>query len=377
MRLAIVHDFLLSYGGAERVLEHVHELWPKAPVYTLRYDAEKMHHKMDGWDIRSSNMDRMPVVGKSAHALAMPFYPYAIEQFDLSDYDVVLSLSSVFAHGVITQPETTHICYYHTPARFLWDYHFQYLKEKGWDRGVKGAAARRILHQLRQWDFLASKRPDVRLANSKTVQKRLSKFYHQDSEVIYPGIDFSRSTFHVTRRPEASGPEARSTSDYYVTISRLTAPKRIELAVEACTKLNRPLHVIGVGDQLEYLQSIAGPSVSFLGFLPDESVQHELEHCKALLWPNIDDFGLVPVEAMACGRPVVAFNQDGATETVIDGQTGVLFDNQTAEGLIAGIKRLDEIEDKLDPKKIQAHAQQFSKEAFQKKIKEVVEKAQP
>jgi len=369
MKLAIVHDFLNIYGGAERVLEHVHEIYPDAPIYTLRYDAEKMHHRMDGWDIRPSTVNKYPILKNHGHMAAMPFYASAIESFDLSEYDVVLSLSSVFAHGVITQPKTVHICYYHTPARFLWDYHFDYLAEKGWDKGLFAPAVKKFLHKLRIWDYLAAQRPDICLANAKTIQKRVRKFYRRESDVIYPGVDLSNYSAPTKNYG------LRSMDSYYLTICRLTKPKRTELAVEACTKLNRPLHVIGTGPELENLKSIAGKSVSFLGFLSDAEVVTELSNAKALLWPNIDDFGLVPVEAMASGTPVIAYNKDGATETVIHDKTGILFDNQSVEGLIDGIKQLDDIESKLKPEDIRKHAMQFSKTEFQKKIKSAVEKA--
>ncbi len=364
MKLAIVHDFLLGYGGAERVLEHVHELFPDAPVYTLRYNTERMHHRMDGWDIRTSFIEKMPILSKRGHTLAMPLYPLGMEQFDFSEYDVVLSLSSAFAHGVLTQPSTTHICYYHTPTRFLWDYHYQYLKERGWDKGIKGNVVKRFFHKLRIWDYVAAQRPDICLSNSQTVADRLTKFYQRDSEVVYPGLELDKHSV-----------SSEAPQDYYLTVSRLTPPKRLELAVEACTALKRPLHVVGTGEDLERLRSLAGPTVSFLGFLSDEQVEKEMQHCRALLWPGIDDFGLVPVEAMACGRPVVAYNLGGATETVVHGKTGVLFNDHSKEGMIAGIEAFEEIEKNLKSDDIAKHAQKFSKESFQKNIKAIIEKA--
>jgi glycosyltransferase involved in cell wall biosynthesis len=362
MKLAIVHDFLLSYGGAERVIEQVHEIYPTAPIYTLRYNAEKMHHKMDGWDIRSSFVDNIPVVKDKGHTLAMSLYPLAIESFDFKEFDIVLSFSSTFAHGIITQPKTTHICYYHTPARFLWDYHFSYLKEKGWDKGLKAPYAKKFLHKLRIWDYLAAQRPDVCFANSNTIKDRVSKFYRRESDTIYPGVEIDN--YKATKEHQ----------NYYVTVCRLTKPKRVELAVEACTKLKLPLHVIGTGEELDNLKAIAGPTITFCGFLNDQEVADKLASAKALLWPNIDDFGLVPIEAMASGTPVVAYNKGGATETVVHGKTGVLFDNQTVDGLIKGIQELDNILPSPDAKAIRAHAEQFSKIAFQKNIKAIIDK---
>jgi len=273
-----------------------------------------------------------------------------------------VSFSSAFAHGVITQPSTLHLCYYHTPTRFLWDYYFPYLKERGWDKGLKATVIQRFLHHLRQWDYIAAQRPDVCFANSKTVQKRLAKFYHRDSEVLYPGVDIAHYSV------------SKTTKDYYVTVCRLTPPKRLELAVQACTELKRELHVIGTGEDKERLQRMAGPTIKFLGFLSDDEVASELQNCRALLWPGIDDFGLVPVEAMAAGRPVVAYNKDGATETVVQGKTGILFDDHSTSGMKQAILDLEKIEDTLDPHAISTHAQQFSKEAFHKNLKNIIER---
>lgn len=363
MKIAIIHEFLLSYGGAERVLEHVHEIFPDAPVYVLRYDAEKMHHRMDGWDIRTSFVDKIPFMKNRGHSLTMNLYPLAIESFDLSKYDVVLSFSSCFTHGVITQPNTIHICYYHTSTRFLWDYHFDYLKEKGWDKGILSPYVKKFLHKLRSWDYLAAQRPDICISNAKTIQKRVKKFYRRESNVIYPGAEIENYQLGNNR------------GDYYITVCRLTKPKRTELAVLACTKLGRPLHVIGTGDEMDYLKSIAGPTIKFCGFLSDKEVANKLSNAKALLWPNIDDFGLVPIEAMASGTPVIAFNKDGATETVIHEKTGILFNEQSVDGLINGIKQLDAIESKMKPEEIRNHAMQFSKAEFQKNIKKAVNDA--
>ncbi len=363
MKLAIVHDFLLSYGGAERVLEHVHEMFPNAPVFTLRYDENRMHGRMKNWDVRSSIIEKMPIIKKRGHTMAMPFYPLAIESFDFSQFDVVLSLSSAFTHGVITQPKTKHICYYHTPTRFLWDYHFEYLKEKGWDKGIKGVAIQRFLHRLRQWDFLAAQRPDVVIANSQTVASRIKKFYRRQADVIYPGLDAEKYSV------------AKSHDDYYLTACRLTPPKKVDLAVIACTQMGRNLHVVGSGEELERLKKMAGPTIKFLGFLDDEALLKEMSYCRALIWPNVDDFGLVPVEVMACGRPVIAYNEGGATETVVDNKTGVLFDDHSVNGVRDAITRFESQESNFLPTDISKHAKMFSKTNFQNKLRDAINSA--
>ncbi len=363
MKIAFVHDFLLSYGGAERVLEQAHELFPDAPIYTLRYDSKKIHDRMTGWDIRTSVIEKIPPIKKRGHTLAMPLYPFAVEQFDLSQYEVVISFSSSFVHGVITQPNTIHINYFHTPTRFLWDYYFPYLEERGWNKGLKGTVVKRLFHQLRQWDWLAAQRPDICLSNSATVQDRVKKFYHRESQVLYPGIDLEAYQLN-----EKHG-------DYFVTLSRLTKPKKIDLAVQACTKLKLPLRVIGGGEELEYLKDIAGPTISFSGFLSDLEVAEQLKGSRALLWPGIDDFGLVPIEAMACGTPVIALAEGGATETVIDNKTGTLFTDQSVEGLIKGIKKFESVEPSLNHRAIRQQAEKFSKQIFQSKLKQLIEQA--
>lgn len=360
MKIAIVHDFLLSYGGAERVLEHVHEMFPEAPVFTLRYDEKRMHSRMKNWDMRTSIIEKMPIIKKRGHTMAMPLYPLAIESFDLSHFDVVLSLSSAFAHGALTQPSTKHICYYHTPTRFLWDYHYEYLKEKGWDKGVKGMAIQRFLHRLREWDFLAAQRPDAVIANSQTVAKRINKYYRRDAHVIYPGLDVDK--YDISPKHD----------DYYLTVCRLTPAKKIELAVLACTKMRRNLHVVGSGEELERLKTIAGPTITFLGFLDDVELRHQMAHCRALIWPNVDDFGLVPVEVMACGRPVIAYNKGGAIETVVDNKTGVLFDDQSAEGVIKAITKFEDLESHFSSSDIASHAKTFSKKRFQEQLQKVI-----
>ncbi|MFA6081986.1 MAG: glycosyltransferase [Patescibacteria group bacterium] len=361
MKLAIIHDFLMTYGGAEKVTHQVHDLFPDAPIFTLRYDPEKIGHRFDDCDVRSSFIDKHSMLNRRGHTMAMPLYPMAIESFDLSEFDTVLSFSSAFAHGVITQPGTRHISYYHTPTRFLWDYHYQYLKEKGWDKGVKGAVAQRFLHNLRQWDFLAAQRGDELYANSGTVKDRVTKFYRRDSKVIYPGVEVDKYKI------------AEKVDDYYLTICRLTPPKRVELAIQACNELKRPLHIIGSGEDKERLQQMAGPTIKFMGFMTDEEVINQVEHCRAILWPGIDDFGLVPVEGMAAGRPVVAFDKGGATETVVHNQTGILFQDQSTAGMIDGIKQLDKIESKLNPKAIKSHAEKFSLDEFNNNIRRIVE----
>lgn len=364
MKLAIVHDFIIDYGGAERVLQHVHELYPSAPIYTLRHDPDRIGHITKGWDVRSSNIDKWPSFLRKNHTFPMSFYPYAIEQFDFDQYDVVLSLSSVFAHGIITAPNTTHICYYHTPARFLWDYTHKYIEEKGWT-GAKAVVSRKVLHNLRIWDYLAGMRPDIRLVNSQNVQERVKKFYRQNSTVVYPGAEIDKYTISSSKKP----------GEYYIVICRLTPPKRVDLAIEACNKLKKPLHIVGSGDDRERLEKMSGQTIQFLGFLNDSETAKELASCRALLFPGVDDFGLVPVEAMACGKPVVALGEGGATETVIDGTTGVLFTPQSPDGVIDGINKLEKIIDKLDAKAIRKHAEKFSKLEFQRNIKRIINDA--
>lgn len=350
-RIALIHDWLNQYGGAERVLEVLHALFPNAPIYTSLYEPRVMPAAYRSWDIRTSFMQHLPLA-KRHHQPFMPLYPLAFEQFDLSGYDLVLSIKSAFCHGVITRPETAHVCYCLTPTRFLWQFHDYARRER------IGRLGRLLLplflSQARLWDRAAADRVDDFVAISRAVAARVAKIYRRPAVVIHPPIDcraFQPADEH---------------GDYYLVVSRLIPYKRIDLAIQACTALRRPLKVVGSGRDAPRLARLAGPTVEFLGRVPEAGLRALYAGCRALLFPGEEDFGLVPLEAQASGRPVIAFAAGGALDTVRDGLTGVLFREQTVEALTAAIARFETL--RLDPRVMRAHAAQFDVSVFARRL---------
>jgi len=358
MRIALVHDWLNQMGGAEQVLENLVSLFPGAPVYTSIYWAKGMPPAYREWDIRTSWMDRLPGI-KRHHQLYLPFYPLAFESLNLDEYDVVLSNKSGFCHGVITPPETLHVCYCLTPTRYVWRYHDYALRE-----GIgplARAALAPLLFRLRMWDRLAAERVDRFVAISTEVQRRIKKYYRRDSVVIYPPVDTER--FSV----------ASSHDDYYLSVGRLVPYKRVDLAVQACTQLGLPLKVGGVGRDLPRLKAMAGPTVEFLGYVPDDDLNELMARCKAFLFAGAEDFGITPVQVMAAGRPVIAYAYGGSLDTVVEGVSGTLFHEQSVESLVAALSRFEA--GRYDPQAIRQHARQFDTSVFCTKIGDVVARA--
>lgn len=359
MKIAFVHDFLLKPGGAERVLKALMDMYPDAPVYTLLYDEKKMGHIFPKERVRTSRLQKFPRFIPGMHKFLFPMMPGAVEQFDLSEFDVVLSSSSAYAHGVVTNLDTKHICYYHSPMRYAWDYTHQYLKDQnlGWFGEI---LASRLIHKVRQWDFLASDRVDVSLANSRTVQKRIQKYYRKESQIIHPPVDTER--FHAHEKHEG----------YFLMVSTLTPYKRVDLAVELFNKLGKRLVIIGDGPDRARLQRMAASNIDFFGFKPDDVVKEYLENCRAFIFPGEEDFGIAPIEAMACGKPVLAFRKGGLTETMIEGETGEFFNEQTLESMEDGLTQMLINEKTYSAKDIAEHAEQYSIKAFEKAIKSVI-----
>ena len=362
MKIAFVHDFLLRLGGAERVLKTLMEMYPEAPVYTLLYDEAKVGHVFPRERVRTSRLQKFPRFIPGMHKFLFPYMPGAVEDFDFSGYDIVLSSSSAYAHGIVTNLETTHICYYHSHMRYAWDYTHQYLRDQ--KLGLLGEMlASRMLHKVRQWDFLAADRVDIPLANSKTVQQRIRKYYHEEAEIIYPPVDTERFTPH----PKHEG--------YFLIVSTLTPYKRIDLAIDVFNKLGKRLVIIGTGNDEARLKRLASSHIDFLGFKDDDVVKEYLENCRAFIFPGEEDFGIAPVEAMACGKPVLAFRKGGLTETMIEGVTGQFFEEQTVESMEAGLTQLLINEKDYDAEAIAKHAEQFSEKAFKKAVKAVIDRA--
>ncbi|MBE3559371.1 MAG: glycosyltransferase [Ktedonobacteraceae bacterium] len=358
MKVAIVHDYLNQMGGAERVVIALHEIFPEAPVYTSIYNPDQVDAAFRAMDVRTTFMQKFPFVTKH-HQPFLPFYPFAMESLDLRAYDLVLSSSSAFAKGVITRPDALHICYCHTPMRWCWNY------EEYVEREQLGKAARSVLPfligGLRIWDQVSSMRVDHFIANSPVVAERIRKYYRREAVVIPPPVEISRFPFDPATTPQ----------DYFLIVGRLVPYKRVDLAIEACNRLRLPLVIIGGGRDLEQLQRLAGPTIRFLGRLSDAEVVHYYRHCRALLFPGNEDFGITPLEAQACGRPVIAYGAGGALASVVDGVTGIFFREQTAESLAGALSTFDERQ--FDPAAIRSHALEFDTPRFRRRILQFIE----
>ena len=359
MKLALVHDWLNQIGGAEDVLDHLVRFYPGAPVYTSIYAPELMPAHYQNWDIRSTWMDRLPGIHR-AHQRYLPLYPLAWARTDLSEYDVVLSNKSGFCHGVRAGPQTLHVCYCLAPTRYIWNLD-AYLAREDFGAPVR-LAARLVARLYRRWDYAAAQRVTHLIAISTEIQERIRRYYHRESTLIYPPV-------------EAAGrfAPAQQVDDYYLVLSRLIPYKRIDLAVQACTRLGLPLLVAGKGRDRARLESLAGPTVQFLGFVPDDDLPDLFARCKAFIFPGLEDFGIVPVQAQAAGRPVIAFKGGGALDTVIPGRTGEFFAEPTAEALMAALRSFDA--SRYDPAAIRAHALRFDSAVFERAITSFVERA--
>ncbi|MCX5751967.1 MAG: glycosyltransferase [Candidatus Saganbacteria bacterium] len=355
MKLAIIHDFLSQMGGAERVVEEFHSIYPEAPIYTSVYNKEALPSSFQKMEIHTSYMQFLPFVSRF-FKLYLPFYPSAIRSFKLNDFDVILSSSSAYAKGIRKPKGAKHFCYCHTPAKFLWMQELYFQREK------LAPLAQMFLFPLlarqKQWDYKNSQQVDYFIANSRNVAGRIKRFYSKDSVVINPPVDASL----IVPKDEEGG--------FFLVVSRLTTYKRVDLAVKAFNRLGLPLKIIGDGPDRKYLESIAKNNIEFLGFRSDQQVAGYYAACKALIFPGEEDFGIVPVEAMAAGRPVIAYGVGGATETVVPFKTGILFTNQTEESLIEAIGVFNKIS--FDKMTIRRHAEGFDRTVFKEKVRSYI-----
>lgn len=346
-KIALVHDYFIQMGGAERVAAVMHDSFPTAPVYTTVALEHRLPHELRGADIRTSAMQWLPGIEQRFRQYFM-LYPFAVEQFDLSEYDLILSSSSGYAKGVRRRRNAIHVCYCHTPMRWVWRY--QDYAERESFGGVARSVLPMFLWGLKKWDLRAAQQPDYYIANSRVVADRIKKIYGREAIVIPPPIDVDRFE------------PATYTEDYYLILSRLVPYKRIDLAIEACRKLNRRLVIIGDGPDRERLEKLAGPETEFLGRQSDTKVNLYASRCRALLFPGEEDFGMVPLEVNAAGRPVIAYRAGGAVETVVEGLTGVFFDEPNSDALIEAIEEFESRS--WNSAALRRHAEQFDRKVF-------------
>lgn len=361
MRVAIVSDWLTVYAGSERVVEQMLQVFPRAEVYAVVDFLEGKHREfLQGKGVHTSFLQNLPGARKH-YRTYLPLMPLAIEQLDLRGYDLVISSSHAVAKGVITGPDTLHVGYIHSPPRYAWDLQHQYLEEAALSKGLKSALARGLLHYLRLWDGLAGQRPDVLVANSHYIARRIQKAYRRKAAVIYPPVD--TNAFVLGQHKE----------NFYLAASRMVPYKRMDLIVEAFAQMpDKKLVVIGDGPEMPKVQAKAGPNVTLLGYQPFEVLRDHMRRAKAFVFAAEEDFGIAPVEAQACGTPVIAFGRGGATETVVAGETGVFFHEQSVESLITAIEEFEKLS--FDPLRVRRNAERFSAERFRQEFAALVER---
>lgn len=358
LRIAIVCDWLTNFAGAERVILKLHKMFPKAPIYTSIYNSKKMHG-FENANIRTSFLQKMPRA-KNKHQWYLPFYPLVFEKMDLSKYDIVISSCHSASKGIITKPETMHVSYCHSPMRYAWDNSHEYLRTYTYPWPISKFIPK-IIHKIRMWDRVAADRVDYFLTNSNYVKNRIKKYYRRDSEVIYPMIDTSE--FHI----------AKGKKDYFLAVGRFTPYKRFDLIVDAFNELPYKLKIVGTGKQEKELKSKAKKNIEFLGHVSEKQLKELYANAKALIFPQVEDFGITPLEAMASGRPVIAFKGGGALETVKHKKTGLFFDVQEVVNLKAAVEESEKIN--WDSNLIRNHAKNFDSSIFVDKITKFLEKS--
>jgi glycosyltransferase involved in cell wall biosynthesis len=377
VRTAVVHDWLVTYAGAERALEQILCLYPEADLYSLvdfipQDERTFIRDKM----VATSFLQSFPFAKKKYRSY-LPFMPLAIEQFDLSAYDLVISSSHAVAKGVLTHDRQMHVCYCYTPMRYAWDLHQQYLSEAGLDRGLKGMIARMVLHYVRMWDVSSANRVDHYIAISQYISRRIQKTYGKEAAVIYPPVDID--LFVPSTKKEG----------YYLTASRMVPYKKVKLLVESFSRMpDKKLIVIGDGPDYAKIRSVAGNNIELLGYQPSSILKEYMQKARAFVYAAEEDFGIVTVEAQACGTPVIAFGRGGSLETVnpfpMTGDstlsignkpTGLFFYEQTTEAIQDAVRRFEKAQDVFDVQDLRKNAERFGKERFKKEFKEFVDQA--
>ena len=359
-KVAIVHDFLLAFGGAERVLQSLSELYPEAPIYTLLADTGIVKKYFPKNEIRESFLSSFPGFLKRKHRLLLSFYPTAIEAFDLREFDLIISSSGAWSKGVVTRLHTRHVAYVHSPMRYAWDGNESYIRTLGFSL-LSRCLSRLVLSYLRIWDKQAAERPDVLIANSEYTKKRIGKYYRLPSEVVYPSVALIPNDLKFEKK------------DYFLMVSRLTEAKKIAVAIEAFNKLELPLRIVGTGPMRASLQKIAGKNIGFLGCQEDVDMPKLYGEARALVHVAEEDFGLAMAESLASGVPVIAYEMGGASELVQSGVNGELFFAQTPEILSDGVRRFIANEGKYDRELMKQNMMRFSKGVFQEKILGIIQ----
>jgi glycosyltransferase involved in cell wall biosynthesis len=363
MKLGFVHEWITTYAGSEKVLAAAARLYPRCPIYVLMYDPEVTRPTSLGdHPMYSTFLQHWPG-SRRYHQLYLPLMPFAVEQHDLSDLDVVVSSHHAVAKGALTRADQCHISYVHTPARYAWDLYQSHLHEANLGWGPRGVAARLGLHYLRNWDVAAANRVDHFVANSRYIARRIAKTYRRQAQVIYPPVEVDRF--------DAGQPR----DDFYLAMSRFVPYKRVDLIVDAFTRLDKPLVMIGDGPLANRIAQTAGHNVKFISRATDHEVADYMQRCRAFVFAAEEDFGITVVEAQAAGAPVIAFGKGGATETVIEEQTGLFFKQQTAASLVEAVERFEQQADSFDAQIIADHARQFSQPRFEQEFTAMVDRS--
>lgn len=365
MKIAIVHDWFVTYAGAEKVVEQILDVFPEADLFSVVDHLGENREFIKNKEVKTTFIQKLPF-SKKKYRNYLPLMPLAIEQLDLSQYDVVLSSSHAVAKGVLTGPDQLHISYVHSPIRYAWDLQHQYLRESKLDKGIKGLITKSILHKVRNWDYRTANGVDYFIGNSNFIGRRIWKVYRRESEVIYPPVDISAFTLHEQKE------------DFYLTASRMVPYKKIDLIVEAFANMpDKKLVVIGEGPDFEKVKAKAKGNIQILGYQSFEVLKDYMQRAKGFVFAAEEDFGITPVEAQACGTPVITYGKGGATETVLDlnheKPTGLFFKEQTVEGIIEKINEFEQSYDKFIPSNCRENAIRFSPERFRKEIKSIVE----
>jgi len=359
-KIALSHYWLTGMRGGEKVVESICNIFPNIDIFTLVYNKEKISDIINNHKIITSFIQKLPF-SETKYRNYLPFMPIAIEQFNLSNYDIVISSESGIAKGIITNPETCHICYVHTPMRYLWNMYFDYLENE-----VRGFFKRNFIrlyfNYLRMWDYYTASRVNYFACNSKNVKKRILKYYNREAEVIYPPVDVENFKFESNKQ------------NYYLIVSQLVSYKRIDIAVKAFNEINKELVIIGEGPELKNLKKISKSNIKFLGWKSNGELKDYYANAKAFIFPGEEDFGITPVESQASGTPVIGFGKGGLLETVINEKTGLFFKKQDARDLIEIIDKFEHNKPKFDSEFIRENSLKFSKKNFEKNFKDFVEK---